>query len=231
MRKPSDPAANQGLFKLDSTFAHMAIKMGEATWGIQSLSQREKALLCLTADVCDHNVGLAFEMHIEMALANDVPLVDIREVIFHAAPEAGYTNSLQALIRFKQVVKEKQQTDPDLAEHGEWRDDRVSVAAIRNRLDDLASGFGDTWTAAVVQQWRRPNLSTRERCLLSIGADVMNHTLGNPFAHHVNLALSHGVTREHILDAVRFMTEFGANKAWEAMDRLKELWNAATKAA
>jgi hypothetical protein len=79
MRKPSDPEASKGLFELDRTFAQMAVNMGEAVWGIETLSQREKALLCLMADICDHNVGQAFEMQIEMALANDVPLADIRE--------------------------------------------------------------------------------------------------------------------------------------------------------
>lgn len=134
------------------------------------------------ADICDHNVGLAFEMHIDMALANDVPLVDIREVIFHAAPEAGYTNALQALVRFKEVVKEKQLQ--------EFKDDEAATGGgipndpkLHERLESLAHGFGETWAVAVEQQWQRCHLSIKERALLSIAADVSNQTLGEPFAY------------------------------------------------
>ena len=177
MRKPSDPEANKGLFQLDPTFAEMAVSMGSDTWGIESLSQREKSLLCLIADICDHNLELAFEMHIEMAVANDVPLRAIREVIFEAAPHAGYSNALQALIRFKQVVKAKNYGEVEGAgTANEDVNDDPSVS-ILERLDALAPGFGKTWTVAVGQQWKRPNLSVKERTLLSVAADVINQTL------------------------------------------------------
>jgi 4-carboxymuconolactone decarboxylase len=221
MRKPSDPEASRGLFELDRTFGQMAVNMGEAVWSIGTLSQREKALLCLMADICDHNFGLAFEMHMEMALANDVPLVDIREVIFHAAPETGYTNVLQALIRFKEVINQKQQQLEDVGpepDHAVPRD-----SSLGERLDDLAPGFGATWATGVEQQWKRPHLSIKERALLSIAADVLNHTLGEPFAYRVRQALSHEVPIDHIRDTIRFVAEFSFTKAWEALERLSRL--------
>ncbi len=173
------------------------------------------------ADICDHNVGLAFEMHIDMALANDVPLVDIREVIFHAAPEAGYTNALQALVRFKEVVKEKQLQ--------EFKDDEAATGGgipndpkLHERLESLAHGFGETWAVAVEQQWQRCHLSIKERALLSIAADVSNQTLGEPFAYHVRLALGHAATIEQIRDTIRFVAEFSFTKAWEALAHLNQ---------
>ncbi len=38
MRKPSDTAANKGLFKLDRTFGQMAVNMGEASWAFRRLA-------------------------------------------------------------------------------------------------------------------------------------------------------------------------------------------------
>ena len=224
MRKPADKAANKGLFQLDPTFGDMAVKMGSATWGIDTLSQREKALLCLMADVCDHNLGLAFEMHIEMALANDVPLRDIREVIFHAAPEAGYSNALQALIRFKQVAKERnygKEEDDGKEDHD--LSNRASDPGLNNKLDALAEGFSETWSVAVGQQWERPNLSMRERALLAIAADVINQTLGEPFSYRVRTARASGVSRVQIQDTIRFLAEFGASKAWQALSQLNHV--------
>lgn len=219
MLKPSDPEANRGLFQLDPEFGQMAVNMGSATWGIEALSRREKALLCLTADICDRNTGLAFEMHIAMALANDVPLADIREVILHAAPEAGYSNALQALIRFKQIAKEKGYGEVEV--ENEEPNETVQDSTVKDRLDSLASGFAQTWCVAVGQQWQRPQLNIRERCLLSICSHVIEQTLGEPFAYRVRLAISRGISHEEIQAAIHFLSEFGASKAWEALVRLQ----------
>ncbi|MBV8523950.1 MAG: hypothetical protein JOY71_17815, partial [Acetobacteraceae bacterium] len=163
MRNPSDSEANEPLRKLDPTFCEMAVQMGGKSWGIEALSQREKALLCLLADICDHNFGLPFEMHFSMALANDVPLMAIKEVIFHAAPEAGYTNALTALVRFKELCKARHlaETADDPAAHTPAVD-RVPVEALRQ----LDPRFEEAWRTGVTQQWIRPNLTLQERAIL-----------------------------------------------------------------
>ena len=50
MRMPSDKEANAPVFTIDLTFGEMAVQMGEATWSIPELSQREKVLVCIAAD-------------------------------------------------------------------------------------------------------------------------------------------------------------------------------------
>jgi hypothetical protein len=72
-------------------------------------------------------------------------------------------------------------------------------------------------------QWTRSHLSIGERALLSIAADVSNQTLDGPFAYHVRVALSHGVSNELIRDTIRFIAEFGMTKSWQALERLNGL--------
>ena len=55
--------------------------MGEATWSIPELSQREKVLVCIAAAVCMRDIELPLEMHVQMAAANQVPMDDVRETI------------------------------------------------------------------------------------------------------------------------------------------------------
>jgi alkylhydroperoxidase/carboxymuconolactone decarboxylase family protein YurZ len=98
-----------------------------------------------------------------------------------------------------------------------------SDRSLGERLEELAPGFGDTWAIGVEQQWKRPHLSLKERALLSIAADIFNHTLGEPFAYRVRQALSHEVTIDHIRDTIRFVAEFSFTKAWEALKRLNRL--------
>ena len=38
------------------------MQMGEATWSIPELSQREKVLVCIAADVCMRDIELPLEM-------------------------------------------------------------------------------------------------------------------------------------------------------------------------
>ena len=71
-----------------------------------------------------------------MAIANDVPRSH-----FHAAPEAGYTTALQALVRLRQVVKEAQHDDLHVAENGaDGHSARiVSMQRFRGKLRPVES--------------------------------------------------------------------------------------------
>ena len=224
MRKPSDRAANEGVFRLDPEYGQMAVRMGEAVWSIKALSQREKALLCLIMDICDHNLGLAFQMHVEMALANSVPLSAIKEVIFHAALEAGYTNVLQALVRFHEIRAGLKDVSVDAIVNDEAADFKVD-RSDQARMDGLDPAFAELWRARMAEQWSRPHLSKKERAYLSLAADVSNQTLGTPFAYHVRTALRYGGTAEEVRAVIRFIAEFGFSKAWQALQALRPTLN------
>jgi alkylhydroperoxidase/carboxymuconolactone decarboxylase family protein YurZ len=73
MRMPSDKQANAPVFEIDPVFGEIAVAMGQATWTIRELTNREKSLACLAADVYLRDLELPFRMHVEMALANGVP--------------------------------------------------------------------------------------------------------------------------------------------------------------
>src|ERR1017187_10767962 len=99
MLRPSDKEANARVFTIDPTFGEMALQMGEATWSIPELSQREKVLVCIAADVCTRDIELPLEMHVQMAAANQVLMDDVREAILQSAIEAGHTEIGRASCR------------------------------------------------------------------------------------------------------------------------------------
>jgi alkylhydroperoxidase/carboxymuconolactone decarboxylase family protein YurZ len=101
------------IVELDPEFGRMSIDVGQEAWSLPGLSSREKALLCLANDILYQHLGLPLRMHVEMALANAVFRQDLREVIRHLAPYAGYPACAEALVRLAEI-------ETNLEEHGKY---------------------------------------------------------------------------------------------------------------
>ena len=218
MRMPSDKAANAPVFEIDPAFGQMAVSMGQATWSIPELSQREKSLACISADVCVRDLGLPFEMHIQMALANDVPLSDVREAILHSAIEAGHTGTLVALSRFKEICAKIGKSIPtdETIPDGAHRFDYFAESA------SIDSHFVHQWQSIMAEHWSRPGLNLKERAYISLAGNVLAGVLGTPFAHHVQLARAQGATNAQLGALFRFLSEYGFSKSWAAIEALRE---------
>jgi alkylhydroperoxidase/carboxymuconolactone decarboxylase family protein YurZ len=196
----------------------MAVAMGQATWSIPELTRREKALACLAADLCMRDLGLPFEMHIGMALANGVPLRDVREAILQSAIEAGHTATLAALQRFKEVCGKIGQSLPrDGQGAGDGPAFDYFADAAANGID---ARLAQMWRVFMPAHWSRAGLSVKERAYISLTGNVLQSTLGAPFLHHVRLARADGSTDEQIRALFLFLSEYGFSRSWAALDAL-----------
>jgi hypothetical protein len=114
-------------------------------------------------DICNHDIGLAFEMHIKMALANEVPRAAIKEVIFfHSATEAGYPSALAALVRFKEISNTLKLNDTEESEPQVQQ----AETQLNSPEESLDPRLDKVWKAGVMQQWSRPTLTEQERTAL-----------------------------------------------------------------
>lgn len=69
-----------------------------------------------------------------------------------------------------------------------------------------------------------PELSTREKILLSLVADVCEQTLGLPFETHVAMAREHGLSADELRELLRFIAyDSGYPAALAALARLTEI--------
>lgn len=75
------------------------------------------------------------------------------------------------------------------------------------------------------QLWEgEPELSTREKVLLSLVADVCLQTLGVPYEQHVRMAHEHGVGADDLRELLRFIAyDSGYPAARAALARLEEI--------
>lgn len=218
MRMPSDKEANAPVFAIDPTFGEMAVQMGEATWSIPELSQREKVLVCIAADVCTRDIELPLEMHVQMAAANQVLMDDVREAILQSAIEAGHTAALLALKKFKELCKK-----PNLGVgNNEPIPGSLSFDYFSNsQLVD--QGLTVMWKPIMEKHWSRPGLTLKERAYISLTGNVLHGVLGEPFQHNVTIARDHDASVDQIKALCRFLSEFGYSRAVSALAALSAL--------
>ena len=205
-------AGADALTALDPVFAGFAVGAGHNLWGLPHLTVREKAFVCLTADLCHPHLDLPLAMHVEMAMANDVDPESIRELYRHVAPYVGYPILVPAFRRLAELgLPEAQDTGPAAP---------VPLSGpLARAVADLAAvepGLAAFSEEQLTQRWGRPHLTVRERAIACLVVDVFYQTLGTSLRLHAELAMAAGATEETLRDLLRGLAEFGLARAWAA---------------
>jgi 4-carboxymuconolactone decarboxylase len=222
MLTPKDPQVSQGVVALDADFGAMAVRVGTETWSIKELSPQDCALLCIVSDVCNRTLGLPFQMHVQLMVTNGARFRQVKEILLHLAPHAGYPVVLEALIRLKEIqaVLQVDDRDAQAVEQGEIQSWDEEIHANLAALDE---NFGKFVMRETNQVWSHGILSARERVYISLAVDVIYQTLGEPFRFHLQQAHQQGVSIDHVKAVIRFLGEFSVVRAWEAFAALQRL--------
>ncbi|TMR91901.1 carboxymuconolactone decarboxylase family protein [Nonomuraea basaltis] len=209
-------AGADALAALDPVFAQLAVGAGHNLWGLTHLTMREKAFICLTADLCHPHLDLPLAMHVQMALANGVEPEAVRELYRHLAPYVGYPIVVTAFQRLTELGLPQAQDDKPV----EPTPLTGVLARTVRALEDVDSGLAAFTEDQLAQRWARPHLSVRERALACLVVDVFYQTLGESLGLHAELARSAGATDETLRDLLRGVAEFGMPRVWAAAQAL-----------
>ena len=200
---------------LDPVFGRMAAEVGMHAWSLPQLTMREKAFVFLAADLCTANVGFPLLTHVQMAGANGVSVPECIAAIRHLAPYVGYPTVAVAL----QQLRQQESSGGLELPPGEPRGlPQAAVDALTELNADFAAFFADQFN----QRWSGDDLSPRERALACLAADVLNQTLDESFALHVDLATAAGAGPEQIDAVLLLVAEYGMAKVWRAYRALRE---------
>lgn len=164
---------------------------------------------------------IALTTHVQMAAANDVTLPECVAAIRHLAPYVGYPTAAVALQQLQQLRQNGTSTErqPVAGAPQNLPDD------VLGHLAELDSDFTRFFADQFDRRWVDDDeLSPRERALCCLAADVLNQTLDESFALHVDLATAAGAGREQIRAVLLLVAEYGIAKAWRAYRALAELW-------
>lgn len=214
-----DPKANRPVFLIDRDFAEAALRFANPSWELSELSDKQRSFLCMAADMCRCWLGLPFLMHAKMALKSGATRSELKEVILHAAPDAGFTIALSAMLRLKLFTWWRG-----------WRERGQAPVASGASMPDIMALFPPGTDRDLVEQfrrgvlpiWERGGLAFEDRVLLTLACDVTQRTLGAPFAFHLAIAEAVGVPKARLRKTVMFVAEYAFGKSWEALAAMDE---------
>jgi alkylhydroperoxidase/carboxymuconolactone decarboxylase family protein YurZ len=224
MSTSTDPVA-----ALDPVFAQMSTASLGYAGETPGLTEREKVLLCLVADVCQQSLGLAFELHVRRGLAHGVSTGDVRTLLRLISYDTGYHAALDAFARLAAIeaaagltvpateplADESLSTGPDAAQTPLPAPVRAALGA----LDPHFAGYVELQSR--MRAGHEPGtLSDRERAFATMSVDVHYQTLEESFRTHVDRALRTGVTAEDVRAVLRFTAAFGVTRVWRAWKAL-----------
>ncbi|MEU4249388.1 carboxymuconolactone decarboxylase family protein [Amycolatopsis sp. NPDC026612] len=230
MTTTATPTDLDRLAALDPAFARMAGATARYVRSIPELTDREKTFLCVTADVCQGSLGLAFRAHVRAGLAAGVSTADVRELLRFVSYDCGYHAATAGIERIAELETELGLAHPDPGSStpepaGPDAAPSPLPDAVRARLDELDAHF--TGYFDLQSRMRADHgpgtLSERERGLVSLSVDVHYQTLADTFRIHVGRALRGGAAPEDVRAALRFTAQFGVTRAWHAWEALNAI--------
>ena len=217
------PTTTDAATALDPMFGQMYAATTAHVWAIPQLTDREKTFLCVVADVCQSNLGPAFELHVRTGLAHGVSLADIRVLLRFIAYDSGYQAALDALGRLAEIEPEGSPSEAallaeELTTTGAGAAPSPLPEPVRARLRELDPHFAEYFD--LQSRMRTPSgpgtLSIRERAFTTMSVDVHYQTLDETFRIHTSRALGAGASHDDVRAVLRFIAQFGATKVWRA---------------
>jgi alkylhydroperoxidase/carboxymuconolactone decarboxylase family protein YurZ len=214
--------SNDRVGLLDPLFSRLHAATERHVWDPPQLTTREKVFVCVVADVCNQTLGLPFELHVTTGLRNGMTTGDIRDLLSCVAFETGYPAALAAFERLALLEQSADLPPGATAEPtGAGADPPVQPpAAVRAIWREVDEGLGEFLELQSRMVGRLDRLSVRERSFAAMTCDVLYQTLTETFRVHIGRALGAGARPDDIRALVRFATQFGVAKAWNAFRAL-----------
>lgn len=207
-------------------------------WERKELSPRDRSLVTVATLVSTGKVAQTGS-HVRRALDNGVKPEEIGELITQLAFYSGWPNAMSAVAETKKVFEEREigavvnsdaaQIELEAAaEAARATTVNTNVAPTAPALADLTNRvlFGDLW--------QRPDLSARDRSLVTMAALV---AIGQPeqLPFHANRAMDNGLTRAEASEVVTHVAFYAgwprAMSAVPVLQRVFEGREAASQAA
>jgi alkylhydroperoxidase/carboxymuconolactone decarboxylase family protein YurZ len=202
--------------ELDPVFGQMGIEAGKELWSDPALSTREKAVVLIAADICVPELGLPFELHLGMAIKHaEMSAEDVREILRHLAPLAGFNIVAMAFQRALEILKGLGQ-DIESVDDQRPPNGPIYCGNAFRELQRVDAKLAANIERSASRLWQRERLTRRERCYAALAVNVISQALDGPFSEHLQLCRRAGMTKEDCASAIRMLAEFSGVKAWRA---------------
>jgi 4-carboxymuconolactone decarboxylase len=197
-------------------------------WERAELSPRDRSLVTVATLV---STGKAAQTgsHIRRALDNGVKPEEIGELITHLAFYSGWPNAMSAVTETKKVFEERGIGSVSSSDAARIQLEAAAEAARTSTVDTnvapTASALAQLTNRVLFGDlWQRPDLSARDRSLVTMVALV---AIGQPeqLPFHANRAMDNGLTREEASEVVTHVAFYaGWPRAMSAVPVLKKVF-------
>lgn len=196
-------------------------------WNRSELSPRDRSLVTLSSLIATGKTA-QLAGHLGRAFANGVQPSEASGLLAHMAIYSGWPSAVSALDVYEQVYTARRVDTSALRAVGERLSAPVSDADraqdITDRLGSVAPKFTQLTNDVVFGDlWRRPDLTMRDRSLVTIAALA---AMGDEdeMRPYVRRGVESGLTRSEITEAVTHVAFYaGWPKATKAMAIVREL--------
>ncbi len=176
-------------------------------WQRPQLSRRDRSLVTVAILIAS-NQTQDLPHYINLALDSGVTPRELSETITHLAFYAGWSNAMAAVAVTKDIFAQRKigpdqlpAASPQLMPLNEQAE-ATRVASVQRLLGTAAPGLDQYTTDPLFKDvWLRPDLSPRDRSLVTITSLMANGQVAQ-LAGHLNRALDNGLTQEQAGEVV-----------------------------
>lgn len=199
-------------------------------WPSDALAQRDRSLLTVSALIAGGKFA-QLASHSRRALDNGLTATELAEIATHLAFYTGWPNAMSAVSELNTVFGERELS---VAAHSGEPPIDLPAAAESARAELIAQSVAPT--APILAQltddvlfgdlWRRPQLTPRDRSLVTMAALIM---MGQPeqMPFHLNRALDNGLTSSEASAVLAHLAFYaGWPRAMSAVPILKQVMEA-----
>ena len=188
-------------------------------WRRPQLSARDRSILTLSVLIA-RNQSEQMPDYLDAALDQGVKPGEIAEMIAHLAFYSGWANAVAAA-KVVQPVFERRGVQAGLLPPGDARLLPVNRPAedrrhrvVKRKFGEVAPGLVQITQDVIFQDlWLRPDLSRRDRCLVTI-CSVIATAQTAQLAFYLNRAMDHGVSRAELSE---LMTHLAFYSGWSSV--------------
>jgi 4-carboxymuconolactone decarboxylase len=211
-----------------------SVLFGEV-WERAELKPRDRSLVTVSAIV---STGKTAQIggHTRRALDNGVKPEEIGELITHLAFYTGWPNAMSAVTEVKKVFDERNIAPLHSSDAARIELEATAEAArsatVNGAVAPTAAALADLTNRVLFGDlWQRPDLSARDRSLITMAALI---AVGQPeqLPFHANRAMDNGLTTQEASEVVTHVAFYaGWPRAMSAVPVLKKVFEARAAAS
>lgn len=226
------PFSIEQMQTLSPTFARYTSAISQDLWQRKDLTPHDRSLITVSAAIARNQTVLMPEQ-IALALDNGVSAEEILGAITHLAFYAGWGNAIAAFTCVDTVFHAKgiqtvklTELKKDLLPLNEQAEATRAARVLENYGNVPPSLVNDTTNVLFRDLWLQPDLSPRNKSLVTIAALIANGQ-DKQLPVHLNKAMDNGLTQSEAAAVVNHLAYYaGWPNAYSAMQVLKTVFEA-----